>query len=419
MRKKLLYITTRVFWPANSGRKVSLYYYCKGLHERFDYDIYVYSFLEAEQNINDALSQKPDFITSIRFAKQISKLTKAKNLLFKSITRKFWPLQCALFYDEHIAQEIETWVKDNNFDVIVTDMIRTAPYYEAFKDSDCIKICNMDDLLSKRYQRTLDEKDSNSNILGQYSKFLPDFFVKHILPLVKNHILKFEIKRLMEAENYYASIYDKTVFVSELETQSLNARLKEEKCYTVSLGVDYSYFSEEIEVNQQSNAIAFVGNFGYSPNLDSLSFIANRVLPDLPRDIKLYVIGKISEANKSNFSDERIVFCGQVDDLRYNVKKASVFLSPILYGSGIKTKILEAMAMGMPVITNSIGAEGLNVTNGKELIIAEDAEGNAKKVMKLLSDPELREKVGKQGQEYVHQYHDWERVYDAFAKMNL
>ena len=82
MPKKLLFITTRLFWPTDSGRKVSLYYYCKGLHDKYGYDIYVYSFLEHGQS-EILLKDKPDFIKDVRIAASVDKASKLKNLLLK------------------------------------------------------------------------------------------------------------------------------------------------------------------------------------------------------------------------------------------------------------------------------------------------------------------------------------------------
>ena len=418
MPKKLLFITTRVFWPANSGRKVSLYYYCKGLHEKYGYDVYLYTFLEADQIKEVCLEEKPEFIHSVTFASNIDKITKISNILFKSLFGNF-PLQCSLFYSKKNGTKINELCKKNNFDLILTDMIRLAPYYEFFKDYSCTKISDMDDLLSKRYQRTLSSEDAGDNILGQYSKFLPNFINKNILPLVKGSVLKFEIERLKNAEEYYSNLYDGVIFVSDAETEELNKRLVAPKCQTITLGVDFQYFSEKNEVNNNKNYLAFVGNFGYTPNVDSLKIIVNELLPKLKDEIKLLVIGKVSQEITSLYETDRVIFVGMVDDLRKYVKRASVFVCPIAYGSGIKTKILEAMAMGLPVVTNSIGGEGLAAINGKDYIITDDFDDMANKISELISDDNLRKYIGENGSEYVRKYHQWETVYKQFKYFNL
>lgn len=98
-RKKLIFITSRLLWPIDSGRKMSLNYYCKGLHEKFGYDIYLYSFLESGQVFNGVL---PNYIKEIRIAKNITLLEKIKNIIFYTFGKKKWPFQCSLFYSKKI-----------------------------------------------------------------------------------------------------------------------------------------------------------------------------------------------------------------------------------------------------------------------------------------------------------------------------
>lgn len=167
MKKKLLFITTRIFWPADDGRKVSLYYYCKGLHEQYGYDIYIYSFLEHAQSA-ELINKKPDFIRAVYLAKPITKVDKMKNLFMKSFITAQWPLQCSLFYSDKNKLAIAKYINEIKPDTIIVDMVRLAPYYTAFFNIDCLKVLDMDDLLSRRYERQLSTY-SNASISGQYS----------------------------------------------------------------------------------------------------------------------------------------------------------------------------------------------------------------------------------------------------------
>ncbi|WP_024860078.1 glycosyltransferase family 4 protein [Ruminococcus flavefaciens] len=415
--KKLLFITTRIFWPANSGRKVSLYYYCKGLHEKYGYDIYLYSFLEADQDKEECIKNKPNFIKEIKFAKKLKKTEIITNLFFKSFLGDTMPLQCSLMLSKSNEKRIKEYYKKHKFRVIITDMIRTAPYIKAFSNEDCVKILDMDDLLSKRYRRTLKNDNSGENFLGQFSKFLPGFVNKYVVPKVKKIVLKSEIKRLDSAEASYSKQYDHVIFVSENETKELNKRLGFFKCVTVTLGVDYDYFSEEIQVDKNNNYIAFVGNFGYTPNIDSLKIIINNILPGLPSEVKLLAVGKAPKELIESLQSNNVEFTGMVEDIRLYVKQCSVFLSPISYGSGIKTKILEAMAMGLPVVTNSIGAEGISAENGYEIVVVDNYKEMIKAVNKLLSDKEYARKVGEAGQRYVRTHHLWDSVLQGFDEL--
>ena len=108
-----------------------------------------------------------------------------------------------------------------------------------------------------------------------------------------------------------------------------------------------------------------------------------------------------------------------VEDLRKVLGSCELFLSPIAHGSGIKTKILEALAMGLPVITNTLGAEGLSVVDGEELLVRVTPETTAEAVEELLSDPERCRKMGEAGRAYIASRHTWDIVWQKFADMGL
>lgn len=415
MRKKLLFITTRLFFTTNSGRKLSLYHYCRGLYEKYGYDIYIYSFLEGDQVFEDEMKKKPYFIKEVYRAADVSAITKASNLLFKSLFSKKWPLQCSLYFSKSNVNQIRQLCSEHGFDAAITDMIRTAPYIHGI-DSVPVKILDMDDLLSKRYEREL-KADSDPNFIGQYSKKVSGL-ANRIIPLIKNTVLKSEIKRLIYSEQYYAGLYDHVIFVSDKETKELNARLQQNKCVTVTTGVDYDYFSEEVNAVKKENALSFIGNLEYPPNVDSLKLIVNEVLPYVSAPVKLFVVGKAPEEVRSQFNGQ-VEFLGMVDDMRTHVKATRIFLSPIAYGSGIKTKILEAMAMGLPVLTNSIGAEGINITSGINAVVSDDMEFLANEIDRLLDNEEECKKLGKAGQELVKSEYQWNDIWKNFRLCGL
>ena len=126
---------------------------------------------------------------------------------------------------------------------------------------------------------------------------------------------------------------------------------------TVSLGVAYPFFSEKLPVKKDDGKVTFVGNMATPANADSVRYIIDQVLPNSRMIKNIVFVGKCPESLREEYEkNEKVFFTGKVDDLRMYVEGGMVFLAPIAYGTGIKTKILEAMAMGMPVFTNSIGS---------------------------------------------------------------
>lgn len=109
-------------------------------------------------------------------------------------------------------------------------------------------------------------------------------------------------------------------------------------------------------------------------------------------------------------SNPNIICTGYVEDVREYLHKCKVYVCPLRIGGGTRLKILEAMAAGIPIVSTSVGSEGLNVTNNMNILIAESPEGFAKKVIDLLNNLELREKITINARRFVEENYDWESI---------
>lgn len=415
-KKKLLFITTRLFWPTDSGRKVGLYYYCKGLHEQYEYDIYVYSFLESGQTL-ELIKNKPSFIKNIKIAESIGKITKLKNLVLKTLLQCNYPIQCSLFHSQNNENKIKEFCEELKPDVVIVDMVRLAPYYKAFQNFKCKKILDMDDLLSERYKRQLDS-NYKSSIAGQYSSKLSNVFLKLIeLKSIKKLILKIEKKLMYKAELKYAAIYDKVIFVSNKESGKLN-EIFPNKSIDIPLGVNVDEFINCKLKVQKENNICFVGNMYVAANIDTLKYISTEVLPYVKSEYTLYVIGKVSDEIKNDYADNKnIVFTGRIENIYDVAKTCKLSLAPIVYGSGIKTKILEAMAMQLPIITNDVGAEGIEVQNKKHLIIENNNQKIAELVDYYLKNEQEALRLAVNAQKLVFEKYNWNNIWKKFSSI--
>lgn len=418
--KRLLYITTRLFWPADNGRKVTLYNFVRTLAEVYGYEIYLYSFLDGDQRYNEG--EVPAFVHQVEIASGISASERIKNIVVRSLGPANWPLQCSLYYSNKNQERIQQLVERIHPDVIITDMIRTATYLDAFAESSARKIFDLDDMLSTRYKRQLNSNSKmRSEITGSYAQKLPAVLNRWLShPFLQDQILKFEIKRLAKWELYYARVYDQVILISGKEARSLNEQLGSRKAYALTIGVDIDYFTQKASYDKNANALSFLGDMNTAANADSLRFIATQVLPRLDQKYTLNVAGRYPETVGAEYKENRrIRLLGKVQDIRPVIQSTQVFVAPILYGSGIKTKIVEAMAMGMPVVTNAIGAEGMDVMDGRELLLAETPDGIAQAVERLMQDETLRLELGERAQAYVQANHDWREIQKVFGEMGL
>lgn len=419
MPKQALVILSRYLWPVDSGRKESLNHYLKELYDHYNYEVTVLCFLEARQKNNP--HDKPYYIHEVGVLKDISAKNKVSNLIKHSFSKDKWPLQCSLYYSKENEAIIRRYVEKLNPDLIFVEMIRTCTYYGAFKNSEALKLANLDDLLSVRYKRQSEASNTKADIAGVYSDKLPKF-VRNVVSNseIKNLILRMESKRCDIWEKKFYELYDYSLMTSDIERDKLNAMMNGNKAKTLSVGVDVEYYSEPMRGKKDPIGLSYVGNFKVAANVDTLDMIAHQILPKLKSDYRLYVIGSCPENIQSRYADnKKMVFCGRVDDLREYVKKTVIFLSPIAYGTGVKTKIVEAMAMGMPVVTNSIGAEGISAMNNKDFIVRENPEEIAEATDKLLANKELTSWFGMNAQKFADNTFRWERIFQVYQEIGL
>ena len=402
MSKKLVFITTRLFWPADSGRKVSLYHYCKGLHEQLGYDVHVYSFLEGDQRAGDA-ERHPGFIADVRVAKPVGGGAKLKNLV-SALPKPDMPFQCTLFWSGGNRDAIRAYCEEVGPVTVIIDMVRLAPYMDALDGLGLPVVLDYDDLLSKRYERQIG--GSGGNVLGKYGTQASGLMRAVVSNRrLKNFVLRRESKRVERAEGSYARRADAVLFVSPIETAELNERLASKKCFDATLGAEV--VEHEGPLPDAEFDFGFVGNMHTAANQASLDYICGEVLPLLP-GTTLRVIGVCPDDVAERYAAHaQVSFSGRVESVAEELMKCKVMLAPFVYGTGIKTKVLEAMGMGVPVVTNSVGVEGMTCEPGVEIELGETAQEIVDACKGLLYDPKRRCAIGFAGQGYVRRCHDW------------
>ena len=231
---------------------------------------------------------------------------------------------------------------------------------------------------------------------------------------MKDAILRIEATRVERAETLYAKMADACLFVSPIEAEELDRRIEERKCFSATMGaeVDPSFDASD----QKEFDLGFVGNMYTSANQDSLSLVVYEILPYLP-NATLSVIGVCPDEVRAKYRDlPRVSFTGRVGDIREHLGRCRIMMAPFSYGSGIKTKILEAMGMGIPVVTNSIGLEGIAAIRGKDVLCADEPKRIAAEAKRLLENEEYKQEIALSGYKYVRDFHNWDKSIQSLGR---
>lgn len=411
--KTVLFVMPRLPFPATSGRKTSLYHYCRILSEQLRVRLIVAAFLESD----DDPDLKPDFIDKLTILPKASYKKRIAGILNDSIILKKKPLQVSLYWSPEAKKIINNLVVDEKPDYVIGDMVRSTEY---IRDLNVFKISDLDDRISLRYQRQLESDIDGINPYGAFLNTVPKLIQKIMLikPL-KTYVLKNEITLLKKYELEMGKVCNRTVFVAEKEVEEFNQELQEEKAIAVPIGVDVEYFYYR-QTGNENNIIGFLGAMSVTHNESSVRHFVSDILPSILRrvpDAKLLVIGGGATDDLLKLESDHVKFTGRVDDVRDYLEQCKVFVCPMTFGSGIKTKNLEAMAMGVPVVTTSIGAENIGAINGNDWIISDSDIDFAKSVIALLKDDGKRIKVGKNGSDFIRNNFTWEVAKKQFEKL--
>lgn len=414
MMKKLLFVTSRLPWPINSGRKESLYHYCRLLATHHGYEVSLFVFPEWDQP-RDAAG-KPDFIKNVYFARPIGGLTKCVSLLGALFSRKM-PFQCALYHSRKNEKALARIIEKEAPDTVILDMIRTAPYMRAVGGRARV-ILDLDDLLSVRYARQLAAFDKSMGIAGRYAGGMSRGMEKLLCHgRVGKMILRAEQRRVSRAEILYTNRSSGAILVSDVEAKKF-AKAVRVPVISIPIGVDVAALAPKNTPEKAPHVMGFIGNLSVEANLASLTHIVKNILPHTSKKARLEVVGQVPPSVREAFSDEpRLHFLGEVDALAPVLHRWQLMLSPIAFGSGIKTKILTAMAAGLPVVTNDLGAEGIDAKNGEEIIVENDVTAQICATNALLENEARAQAIGAAAHLFTKKHFDWEAIAPNFLKI--
>jgi len=184
--------------------------------------------------------------------------------------------------------------------------------------------------------------------------------------------------------------------------------------YIVPNGVDMSFFTPSEEAPEPFSLV-FTGMMGYVPNYDGMLYFLDEIFPLILKEVpqaKVYIVGNKPPRALLRRAAENVVITGFVDDVRSYVRRSSVYIVPLRMGGGTRLKVSEAMAMQKPLVTTSIGCEGIDVKHGETALIADTPAEFAREVIELLRDEPLRRRLVANGFELARTTYEWSVIGD-------
>lgn len=237
----------------------------------------------------------------------------------------------------------------------------------------------------------------------------------------KRFLVKLEEKRVRRYEVDIMKAFDCGTVVANFDRDYLLKQEENLNLSVVPMGVDLAYFSQTAARERAPANLLFTGTMNYFPNADAVLYFSREIFPRIRKrypQATFTIVGREpTEQVQRLAAQEGIVVTGAVPDVRPYFEKASLFVAPLRAGSGIQTKNLEAMAMGVPVVTTSVGAMGLKADIGTELLVADTPETFAEQVNHLVDNRDLRETISQAGRKRVETTYSWHVIGEQLEKV--
>lgn len=219
-------------------------------------------------------------------------------------------------------------------------------------------------------------------------------------------------------ESWMFTPYARVVVVSppdRAELRAINPALNVE---IIPNGVDLYEFRVR-PTRREAAALLFLGNYEYAPNVDAALRLAREIFPAVQErvpDARLWLVGNAPPPELTALASESIHVTGRVPDVRPYLARAAVFVSPLRLGAGIKNKILEALALGCPVVATPLSVDGIDVRDGEDALVVGDADMSAA-VLRLLDDAALQQKLAHNGRRLIESRYSWDHVAERYQDL--
>lgn len=323
------------------------------------------------------------------------------------------PLQVAYARSASLAQTVQRLCLQRAFDVIHVEHLRGIASMEA---------------LARTYPLVWDAVDCISLLLKHAMKAGPSLAVRAVARLEYRRTQNYEARMLDRLSHIVVTSQNDREAMIALRRMSLHDLASHDDelgqgIHVVPNGVDLDYFRPTQQERRRFHLV-FSGKMSYHANVATALYLYQHIMPlvwkERPEATLTIVGSNPPRAVQALASDSRVEVTGYVDDIRPYLGRAEIMVSPMVYSVGIQNKVLEAMALGTPVIVAQQAAAALDARPGQDLLVAASAQEFAESTLRLMNDTALRAALSQHGRDYVERHHDWrvltDRLLDVYRQ---
>lgn len=389
---KVLFLTPDLPYPPRKGTALRNYHLMKNLAA--NHEIHLLSFASQDRTEDTKeLGRYCASICTVPFPRR-SAYERFSKSLFSSLPDLAHRLASPLFF-----RELRALRTHEKYDIVQVEGLEMGPYART--------------LSRMREGRSpviiLDEH--NAEYVLQRTAYQTD----------KSHIEKWpravysliQWRKLRHYERLVCREADAVLTVSREDSQALAQLQHSRPIYVVPNGVDTQVFAYRAPVESQEANIVFTGTMDFRPNVDAMSWFCRDILPlIIPQvhSLRLFIVGKNPTPEVRRWQGSHVEVTGAVEDVRPYLARSRVCVVPMRMGAGMRLKVLEAMAAGVPVVSTPLGIQGIDLIPGREVLVAQDARSFATRVSEVVTNHALARELAQSARQRAENEYDWRAI---------
>ena len=235
---------------------------------------------------------------------------------------------------------------------------------------------------------------------------------------MKKLVYRMESSKMLRYEQQALARFDHVIAVSDHDKKLMSAWTAPERISVVPTGVDTELFCPDPTVEEKP-LVVFVGAMDWEPNVDAVKYFSAEIWPFILADVpqaRFRVVGRNPDRRVKALKSSSVEVTGRVPSVVDHLREAAVVVVPLRVGGGTRIKIYEAMASGKAVVSTTVGAEGLDVHHGEDIVLSDEPREFASSVVRLMKEHEFRKRVGAAATALARNY-GWPIIAAKFAQI--
>ena len=388
-RLRVLMIAPYPTFPPKTGAIARMFYEMKALGQHYDLTLVSFVFQKADFIIEESLQPYCKFVITVAIGDTPLRTPDQPDLIHRYSSQRM----------NHVLKQLQVVP----YDIVLTDFIQMAQYSTLFPNS--FRILAEHNIESELLRRSLQLHSPTElqQLASQHAS------IKSFTSSLG------EADRLAHYETELWKTYPLRFVVSELDKQHLNKRCDSGKTIVVSNGIDTT--TVQVIPDNPNKIILFIGTLSYYPNIDGARYFVNEILPliwERDPEVTFWMAGaEPPQVLLELQNDVRVRVIANPDNMDDVARQCCMTVVPLRTGSGTRIKIMHAMALGLPIVTTSLGCEGIPVKDGKQMFIRDRPLEFALAVLEVLGGVEIREGFRREGRACVERDYDWTRIFEG------